>query len=610
MSLNIRKAKTINNFISKLSKPKKAMNNIQKNKKINNKDFIQKESLMNYLQSFLTPRRPTLLKQNLLLNKNKNNKNYYSTLQTKNELRSPSNNSINNKSKNDSLFDSKSKILFRNNNTVNRISSLKYKNNLKQLFFKTNNHDNYSKQLLGFSPSNRYRLMKIYQSLKYMNSPRIKYERNSDNFGNDEFFNSEFNLNSKNNIDIKKEKKSELMNVKEVNNYTIQNVNSLQFSNIKKEHIKKNIVNLKAKIETRNKNDFDKNKADNIFSQNNIPFIKESEKIINDNKIDLPRVISDDINNYTKKNNEEKADLYLIKDEINYKIKDKEKEVNANKENEDKYNKINVMEKCLNRLFFDYSDGNYVNSNNYKYKNDDNQENNIIINKEIMNKREEKYDIDDKNNIKFDDLIDDKTINDLNQISNNSQTQNLDNNIENKENINTENLKNTKDIFLSLDNEILNDNINNNIKKESKNPKHIELNYGKNKDKNNLNDENKINLNLNYLYENKNYVNIQLLNYSRNYNKNPKKINSLKRSVHNNSKLRNEPKENLELILDKIPKHDNASNLPGSHSTKHSTNNYKSLRRSKIIEFINKNSAIMPPNDYQTPTNHLVYSFQ
>lgn len=74
-------------------------------------------------------------------------------------------------------------------------------------------------------------------------------------------------------------------------------------------------------------------------------------------------------------------------------------------------------------------------------------------------------------------------------------------NLENKENINTENINIDKDIILSLDDEEIDSK--NNQKKLNQNL---------------LNKLKKINFNLNYLYENKNFVNIQLLH------ENPKKI--------------------------------------------------------------------------------------
>ena len=297
-----------------------------------------------------------------------------------------------------------------------------------------------------------------------------------------------------------------------------------------------------------------------------------------------------------------------IKKENNYKNKEvykKDRLIDF-----DKYNKKNIMENCLNKLFFDYSDGNYLNPNNYKYLNDDNEDSNIIIKKEIVNKKEEK---DEKLELedKYNNLLDEQTINNnnnLNQIPKNSQIK-IKDNIENKENINTENLKNNKDKLLSSNNENINNSINN--IKDKNNQKMKQLIYDKICDENNLNEDNKINLNLNYLYENKNYVNIQLLNDPINNNNTTRKKNfPWNTNVFKPSKLLKKPKTNLELLLDRIPKHDNENenDLNNIHSMKQSKSNHKNLRRSKIIEFINKNSAIMPPNDYNA-SSQLVYSF-
>ena len=113
---------------------------------------------------------------------------------------------------------------------------------------------------------------------------------------------------------------------------------------------------------------------------------------------------------------------------------------------------------------------------------------------------------------------------------------------------------------------------------------------------------------MNYLYENKNYLNIQLLSDRPNDIKNRKKILSTDKNFYRHSKLIKVPKNNLELLLDKIPKHEKENTFLNNHSVKTNKNNYKNLRKSKIIEFINKNSAIMPPNDYNS-SNQFIYSF-
>ena len=106
MSLNLHKAKTINNFLSKLKRPKKIFNNNENSSRVVHKNYIKKEGLLDCLNSFLTPRRPYLIKQNLLNIKNKNSKNYLRTIQSKNEFKSPSNITTINKSKSKTIFDS------------------------------------------------------------------------------------------------------------------------------------------------------------------------------------------------------------------------------------------------------------------------------------------------------------------------------------------------------------------------------------------------------------------------------------------------------------------------------------------------------------------------
>ena len=626
MSLNLHKAKTINNFLSKLKRPKKIINNKENNSRVVHKNYIKKEGLLDCLNSFLTPRRPYLIKQNLLNIKNKNSKNYLRTIQSKNEFKSPSNITTINKSKSKTIFDSYHKILFRNNpRIINQINSLKYKNNLKNLFFNSNNNDknNYPDRMGSFSPRNRFRLMKIYETLKFIKTPCTTKESNKEIIYNKEKLNNELNSDlSKEQFFYKKEKNNKY-NKKEIKFYKIQNVNSLQFLKIKREKIQNNYMISKGRKET--ESDF---KEDNINFMIFSGINKDQEKkeiLNNDDENNLQEIIYSDDNslnlndNIKEENKNENKEIFYINKNV----------INADKlENSNNYNKINIMENCLNKLYFDYSDGNYTNSNNYKYLNSEGQESNIIINKKIINKKFENI----GKNIKNNEVINEPIINDfqlknnleplkkekdfskenkngLNKIASKNQNQLRPmESIEDKENINTENIIKTSDIILSLDNETFTDKNNiSNIKKGSNTKKREEFIYDNNK-QNKLNEIKKINLNLNYLYENKNYLNIQLLSDRTNDIKNRKKILSTNKNFYRHSKLIKVPKNNLELLLDKIPKHEKDNNFLNTHSAKPNKNNYKNLRKSKIIEFINKNSAIMPPNDYNS-SNQFIYSF-
>ena len=626
MSLNLHKAKTINNFLSKLKRPKKIFNNNENSPRVVHKNYIKKEGLLDCLNSFLTPRRPYLIKQNLLNIKNKNSKNYLRTIQSKNEFKCPSNITTINKSKSKTIFDSYHKILFRNNpRIINQINSLKYKNNLKNLFFNSNNNDknNYPDRMGSFSPRNRFRLMKIYETLKFIKTPCTTKESNKEIIYNKEKLNNELNSDlTKEQFFYKKEKNNKY-NKKEIKFYKIQNVNSLQFLKIKREKIQNNYMISKGRKET--ESDF---KEDNINFMIFSGINKDQEKkeiLNNDDDNNLQEIIYSDDNslnlndNIKEENKNENKEIFYINKNV----------INADKlENSNNYNKINIMENCLNKLYFDYSDGNYTNSNNYKYLNSESQENNIIINKKIINKKFENI----GKNIKNNEVINEPIINDfqlknnleplkkekdfskenkngLNKIAskNPNQLRPMDS-IEDKENINTENIIKTSDIILSLDNETFTDKNNiSNIKKGSNTKKREEFIYDNNK-QDKLNEIKKINLNLNYLYENKNYLNIQLLSDRTNDIKNRKKILSTNKNFYRHSKLIKVPKNNLELLLDKIPKHEKDNTFLNTHSAKPNKNNYKNLRKSKIIEFINKNSAIMPPNDYNS-SNQFIYSF-
>ena len=626
MSLNLHKAKTINNFLYKLKRPKKIINNKENNSRVVHKNYIKKEGLLDCLNSFLTPRRPYLIKQNLLNIKNKNSKNYLRTIQSKNEFKSPSNITTINKSKSKTIFDSYHKILFRNNpRIINQINSLKYKNNLKNLFFNSNNNDknNYPDRMGSFSPRNRFRLMKIYETLKFIKTPCITKETTKEIIYNKEKLNNELNSDlTKEQFFYKKEKNNKY-NKKEIKFYKIQNVNSLQFLKIKREKIQNNYMISKGRKET--ESDF---KEDNINFMIFSGINKDQEKkeiLNNDDENNLQEIIYSDDNtlnlndNIKEENKNENKEIFYINKNV----------INADKlENSNNYNKINIMENCLNKLYFDYSDGNYTNSNNYKYLNSKSQESNIIINKKIINKKFENI----GKNIKNNEVINEPIINDfqlknnleplkkekdfskenkngLNKIASKNQNQLRPmESIEDKENINTENIIKTTDIILSLDNETFTDKNNiSNIKKGSNTKKREEFIYDNNK-QDKLNEIKKINLNLNYLYENKNYLNIQLLSDRTNDTKKRKKILSTNKNFYRHSKLIKVPKNNLEILLDKIPKHEKDNTFLNTHSSKTNKNNYKNLRKSKIIEFINKNSAIMPPNDYNS-SNQFIYSF-
>ena len=594
MSLNIRKAKTINNFLEKVKNFHKIINNKQKSIKEISKKFRKDEDMLEYLQSFLTPRRPSLVKQSYFYIKNKNNNNHISTIQSKSEIRYPSN------MKSNSIFRTKHNIIYRNN-IYSQINTLENKTNSSRLSYDTINQKNYTKNLIGFSPKNRYKLMEIYNKLHSIKTPCLTKESNSkktfkffksDHFHkiinsdlNNDYYNIDKSINNnklKNNKKNNKIKDNNIIGKSKIDSYKIQNVNSLKFSKINKENIINNNITLKEKED-----------EINLKEKNEIEFLSEKK---NEN---INNHIINDYQNYLKTNTPEKNDVKINNTEYNKddnkkvneiinKIKEKDK--NDNQENLNKYYKANIMENCLNKLFFDYSDGNYTYANNYNYTNDENINENIIINKEKLVKKVENI----KPKFETDYLInDEKNIN-----KNNFNQKLIENNfnekvnLENKENINTENINIDKDIILSLDDEEI----------DSKNNQ-------KNLNQNLLNKLKKINFNLNYLYENKNFVNIQLLH--ENPKRNPKQLINSKNDFFRNSKLIKKSKTNLKFLSDNIPKHENIKNekyFSNSHSIENNKNYKQNFRKNKIFEYINKNSAIMPPNNY-IPTSKIISGF-
>ena len=594
MSLNIRKAKTINNFLEKVKNFHKIINNKQKSIKEISKKFRKDEDMLEYLQSFLTPRRPSLVKQSYFYIKNKNNNHHISTIQSKSEIRYPSN------MKSNSIFRTKHNIIYRNN-IYSQINTLENKTNSSRLSYDTINQKNYTKNLIGFSPKNRYKLMEIYNKLHSIKTPCLTKESNSKKtfkfFKSDNFhkeFNSEFNKDyynidkSINNNKLKNNKKNNkikdnnIIGKSKIDSYKIQNVNSLKFSKINKENIINNNITLKEKED-----------EINLKEKNEIEFLSEKK---NEN---INNHIINGYQNYIKTNTSEKNDVKINNTEYNKddnkkvneiinKIKEKDK--NDNQENLNKYYKANIMENCLNKLFFDYSDGNYTYANNYNYTNDENINENIIINKEKLVKKVENI----KPKFETDYLInDEKNINKNNfnqKLIENNFSEKV--NLENKENINTENINIDKDIILSLDDEEIDSK--NNQKKLNQNL---------------LNKLKKINFNLNYLYENKNFVNIQLLH--ENPKRNPKQLINSKNDFFRNSKLIKKSKTNLKFLSDNIPKHENIKGekyFSNSHSIENNKIYKQNFRKNKIFEYINKNSAIMPPNNY-IPSSKIISGF-
>ena len=594
MSLNIRKAKTINNFLEKVKNFHKIINNKQKSIKEISKKFRKDEDMLEYLQSFLTPRRPSLVKQSYFYIKNKNNNNHISTIQSKSEIRYPSN------MKSNSIFRTKHNIIYRNN-IYSQINTLENKTNSSRLSYDTINQKNYTKNLIGFSPKNRYKLMEIYNKLHSIKTPCLTKESNSkktfkffksDHFHkiinsdlNNDYYNIDKSINNnklKNNKKNNKIKDNNIIGKSKIDSYKIQNVNSLKFSKINKENIINNNITLKEK-----EDEID------LKEKNEIEFLSEKK---NEN---INNHIINGYQNYLKTNTPDKNDVKINNTEYNKddnkkvneiinKIKEKGK--NDNQENLNKYYKANIMENCLNKLFFDYSDGNYTYANNYNYTNDENINENIIINKEKLVKKVENI----KPKFETDYLInDEKNINKNNfnqKLIENNFSEKV--NLENKENINTENINIDKDIILSLDDEEI----------DSKNNQQ-NLNH------NLLNKLKKINFNLNYLYENKNFVNIQLLH--ENPKRNPKQLINSKNDFFRNSKLIKKSKTNLKFLSDNIPKHENIKDekyFSNSHSIENNKIYKQNFRKNKIFEYINKNSAIMPPNNY-IPSSKIISGF-
>jgi hypothetical protein len=97
-------------------------------------------------------------------------------------------------------------------------------------------------------------------------------------------------------------------------------------------------------------------------------------------------------------------------------------------------------------------------------------------------------------------------------------------------------------------------------------------------------------------------VNIQLLSdVNRSSKNNHTKIIPPTNNFYKHSRLMKSPESKLALLLERIPRHEknlDENSFYRSHSMKNKTIKNQNLRRNKIVEYISKKSAIMPPNDY------------
>ena len=177
-------------------------------------------------------------------------------------------------------------------------------------------------------------------------------------------------------------------------------MNSFQLLNVKKEIIKNNYLNSndQKEIESYYIDDINNSK---IFSGNK----KVQDNIINNNyknEILKTEIISLDKNNINYFENIRKENGANIN------------KINENFENNEHLNyynkyKMNIMENCINKLNFDYSDGNYSNTNIHNYLINDDQNKNIFPNKDILNEIENKN--THKNNISKKDVKKEQLIN-------------------------------------------------------------------------------------------------------------------------------------------------------------------------------------------------------
>ena len=471
-----------------------------------------------------------------------------------------------------------------------------------------NDREKYNNLIINdrFTPKNKLKVIKIYKTLE---SSKSHYPINSTYSYNVKEYNGFNNKLDCNNEYFYDDNKTCKMKI----NSFINRNNTTNKSNKNKNYFDKNNHKYRINLLLKKYNSIKKETNENCLDINSI---KNNNVCENDNDLIKNKTIvksysdnylkidkKDNINNNTFNNEQNNKELKKI--DNSYKNIIKENILKPNIENYlNKYkgNQKIIMAECINKLNYNYSDDNY----NYNYQinyndietNNNYQKNNNILQPILYNNIQENQ---LENN--HEDLVCEQNIN----------SQNINNYENNKEKINKDNIKNN-----ILTDEIINNNdIENNFSKIMMKMKKSSLDE---KDKTLINSQKynnrkKINFNLKYPDENINYVNrtiyLKLPEKNINNKYHPKSIFFGDNENPKYTKLFKKSKTKLELLLNKIPKHEyikgnekenDRLNIPKFLNQRKITNTRytnKDSNESKLIKYINnnKNNRIMPPND-------------
>jgi hypothetical protein len=587
MSLNKFRTNRSNSFISNLTTKK---TNDHKIRYLDEPQFncLNNISLFNHVNTFFRPNEDL---SSFLTNNNSNFSNKYSSLlKNKDKFNIRENNVTIENSNNTIHFDYNKKAIKQNLNkykylfTKKNYSRLNYLN--KRYYYKNNDKNNKNDANIfindKFTPKSKLKAMNIYKTLRPSNS---QYFPNSINSYNIKEYNGLYNeqkSNNDNNNNIK------INNF--IHSYNSANRFNRNINNINKSRIKTLFNKYKSQVKTINRNFSNVN---TINKENNDNY---EDALINKRK--LVKSLSDNclekknghVNNNgyiyninNEQNNKElKLEINNYKDIINE--NNEKKPIINNYLNKFKGNQKKIMEECISKLNFNYSDDNY----NYNYKinyNDIDRLNNGQENSYFKEPINQENQINNDND--FSEIINDEKENIINNIKNNFANYETLNKNENENYFSEDPIKLTR---LSLDIKEKKDSINS------------------------LKNENRKNMDYNLIYpdENVNYINrtavIQFQEQNKNDVYHPILFDDNKRSKYTN--LIKQSQQKLELLLNKIPKHEytkgcikdkyaiNISNFINIRKKRIGMNKGKESNESKLIKYINKNknNIIMPPN--------------
>ena len=631
MSLNKFIPKSSKSFSFNLKRLSEGNNKIKIKYLDKSNNYCSKNTNLNNANSFINKKQPKYRNFAILLNKNHKYKSYIypkfnSIIKDKNivNIQSDSNSLSLYKTKSNSYFDYKKKLVNKDKNSIGNY----FKNDSMIKNYNTNinieKFKNRIKNEIGnsFSPKNRIKAMKIYEILEFSDF------HNTSNTNNLSYLKKK---NIKNHFKKLINKKPVKYNNFFNSNLYNKNINILEYNSTKKKEIKPidsllEINNLKIQDKNNNylENNTNKNNDRNIFNKKNKKLIKSfsqcyypNTNIIKNNVEDLGNNINNNEKGIVKINQED----FIItngNEHNNSTVKTQINNLSNNEIQQGKMNETNnktanpyisnylnkyrgdqkrIMEECIRKLNYNYSDDNFnynyqVNYNDFSSFGTSNTINKLkeTINPQINNETNVKH----NNNSLNCQIINNNYLNDSNYFKVKDEENKENSNINTDENSNEEkniiknekpknnyiNQKKYKDIFSKA--QLIN------FKKQNKKNIEINLNYP---------DEN-IDFNKFFNKDNNNYLSQDNNNTKSYFNNRKNNLTTKFKNTKNNSKN----------LLNNIPRHEykkdnknkysnNIQKFVNQKKNNNVTNLHKKLSKTKF-NFMNKKISVMPPNDY------------